>query len=162
MTQYSGDTLLGFVNRLIGTLFGGIAGLLVWSIATARGGSASANPYALAGVCFVGFPLVGYLLLCRFCSVANKSSTQAIFARLYSPAATQVNIIFIATFALIVGYSWQNTTYPSLSSIGSGFEVAWRRFLGVGIGVFAATIGSAIIPPISTRVSFLFSLLRLN
>ena len=76
------------------------------------------------------------------------------FARLYSPAATQVNIIFIATFALIVGYSWQNTTNPALSSIGSGFAVAWRRFAGVVIGVVAAAIGSSIIPPILTRVCF--------
>lgn len=50
-------------------------------------------------------------------------------------------------------YSWQNAHNPSLSSIGYGWDVAWRRFVCVMIGISVAFISSFIPPSSRQKVS---------
>jgi hypothetical protein len=38
----------------------------------------------------------------------------------------------------VIGYSWQDTHDPGSANPGWGFDVAWRRFVLVVAGVFAA------------------------
>jgi len=58
-------------------------------------------------------------------------------------------IIFSVTIALIVGYSWQDNHLITPSSPGTGWDVAWRRFTLVIIGVTSAFLFS-FLPPTST------------
>lgn len=51
---------------------------------------------------------------------------------------------------LVLGYSWQNANQPTLSAIGFGFAVAWRRFVAVMIGITVAFIWS-FLPPKATQ-----------
>ena len=89
--QYVGDTAFGFTVRVFGTFIGAVAGLLIWTIAA---GTGIANPYALAAVCAVAFPVL-------------------MFVRSYyqPPVAA---ILPIVTTMLILGYSYQDSHQPAL------------------------------------------------
>ncbi len=102
--QYVGDTAFGFTVRVFGTFIGAVAGLLIWTIAA---GTGIANPYALAATCAVAFPIL-------------------MFVRSYyqPPIAA---ILPIVTTMLVLGYSFQDSHSPALSSVGWGWDVAWRR-----------------------------------
>lgn len=62
-------------------------------------GSGRGNPYGLAAVTAVCFPVF-------------------FFGRLYFPASPMTLTIFFVTTVLVVGYSWQDTHFPTLSNAG--------------------------------------------
>lgn len=113
--------------RVFGTFLGAIAGLLIWSIAA---GGGIANPYALAVVCAFAFQVLFFIRVH------------------YTPPISA--ILPVVTTMLIVGYSWQDSHQPALSSVGWGFEVAWRRFVCVMLGITIAFI-AVFIPPKTTQ-----------
>ena len=100
-------------------------------------GGGDGNPYSLAAVAAVCFPVF-------------------FFARLYFPSPTMTVVIFFMTAQLVLGYSWQDAHLPPLSEAGKGIDVAWvslwftciisltlklntqKRFTLVSIGVLAA------------------------
>ncbi|KZT35081.1 hypothetical protein SISSUDRAFT_1064765 [Sistotremastrum suecicum HHB10207 ss-3] len=146
ISRFRGDTAFGLSARIIATFFGGVTGLAVWYISTGQG---SGNAFGLAATCAVVFPML-------------------MFARLYYPAPPMTLILFTVTTVLVVGYSWQDNhiTTPgspgtsvhfseipqnliSIISGGFGWNVAWRRFLLVTIGVSSAFIFS-LLPPSTT------------
>lgn len=57
------------------------------------------------------------------------------------------------TIALVIGFSWQGAHNPSLSSVGYGWDVAWRRFITVLIGITIAFIASLLPPSSRQKVS---------
>lgn len=91
------------------------------------------------------------------------------FYRNFHPIVVQ-GILTIVTVVLVVGYSIQDATLvngslmthlqkqrlsngvfqPSAGTVGVGWDVAWRRFLLVAIGVTIAFV-TAFIPPRSTQ-----------
>ena len=134
--RFRGETSYGFISRVLSTLFGGIVGMTMWWVtsicfhtcsehSTERlamisryisAGNGSGNPYSLAAVAAVCFP--------PFC-----------FARLYFPGPTMTIVIFFFTSQLVLGYSWQDTHLPPLSTAGKGFDVAWVRLNQIITGV---------------------------
>ncbi|EGN97169.1 hypothetical protein SERLA73DRAFT_183808 [Serpula lacrymans var. lacrymans S7.3] len=131
LARFRGDTTFGLVARIGSTFCGGIVGMVMWYVSA---GSGHGNPYGLLAVFAVCFPFF-------------------FFARLYWPGPPMVNMIFFVTTALVVGYSYQDTHLYIPSSPGWGFDVSWRRFLLVTIGVTAACIFS-FFPPNTTIRSY--------
>ncbi|GAA5957141.1 hypothetical protein JCM21900_003109 [Sporobolomyces salmonicolor] len=129
-TQFVGDTIFGFLVRVVGTFFGALVGLLIWSIAAQNG---RGNPYAVAATCAVAFPFI-------------------FFYRVhFMPPITA--ILPPVTTMLVLGYSWQNGHNPALSSVGWGWDVAWRRFVCVMIGISIAFVWTYIPPKTTQKVS---------
>ncbi|KAF4566043.1 hypothetical protein EYR36_011457 [Pleurotus pulmonarius] len=131
LARFRGDTTFGLTARILATFFGCIAGLIMWYISA---GTGHANAYGLGAVCAVCFPFFFY-------------------ARLYWPGPPMTNIIFFVTTVLVVGYSYQDNYIVVAASPGSGWDVAWRRFLLVTVGVSAAFLFS-FFPPSTTIRSY--------
>lgn len=111
-TAFVGDTVYGFVVRIVGTLGGAALGLCLWYIAS---GSGSGNPYTFALVCAIAFPFI------FFWRVHYMPPIEAILP--------------VVTTMLIIGYSWQGGNAASYGSVGFGWSVGWRRAVCVGIGI---------------------------
>ncbi|KAJ1715186.1 hypothetical protein NYO67_2681 [Aspergillus flavus] len=115
MSEFTFSTL----GRLVGTVAGGVLGLLAWYIGSANG---PGNPYGLSAVMAVMLAILMWI-------------------RLYLPPnLVQGGIMGGATFMLVVAYSYDDTHIPSYGNPGVGYTVFWRRLLLVLIGVGAATI----------------------
>ncbi|KAI5478848.1 hypothetical protein MNV49_004580 [Pseudohyphozyma bogoriensis] len=126
-TAYVGDTTFGFYMRVIGTFSGAVIGMVVWYIGAGHG---TGNPYGMAAICAVVFPLL-------------------MFHRVhFTPVIA--GILPAVTAMLVIGYSWQDANQPAGSSVGYGFDVAWRRMVCVMIGITVAYIG-ALLPPKATQ-----------
>ncbi|KAM0749705.1 hypothetical protein T439DRAFT_326581 [Meredithblackwellia eburnea MCA 4105] len=126
-TQYVGDTTFNFVIRVFGTFAGAVIGMVMWYIGAGKG---TGSPYGIAAVAAVCLPFI-------------------MFYRIYyQPVPTA--ILPAVTCMLVLGYSWQNANQPSLSSVGWGWDIAWRRFVCVLIGITAAWLW-AYLPPRSTQ-----------
>ncbi|KAL1753824.1 hypothetical protein FB107DRAFT_264038 [Schizophyllum commune] len=128
LMRFRGDTTFGLVSRILTTFFGGLLGTVVWYISS--GATDSGNAYGLAAVCAVCFPFFFY-------------------ARLHWPGPPISSAIFFVTVMLVIAYSYRNTWVSLPGSPGFGIEIAWRRFVLVTCGVFAAFIFS-FLPPSTT------------
>jgi len=95
-------------------------------------GSGSGNPYGSAAiVAVVLVPLI--------------------FIRLFSPPQyLPGTLLFMATWVLVVGYSWLDDHLLISGNPGHGWSVAWRRFVLVSIGAAASFI-VMMLPPKSGR-----------
>ncbi|KAL5518361.1 hypothetical protein ACEPAH_43 [Sanghuangporus vaninii] len=129
LSRFRGDTIFGWVSRIVGTFCGGIIGTVMWYASTGLG---NGNSYGLAAVCAVAYPFL-------------------LFIRLYYPAAPMSRTIFLVTIGLVIGYSWQDAKLPNLSNAGLGVRVAWIRFILVTIGVTVAFIFSYLPPSTTLR-----------
>ncbi|KAF8310786.1 hypothetical protein DL93DRAFT_2084164 [Clavulina sp. PMI_390] len=127
--RFKGDTAVNFTFRIIATFCGGIAGLVVWYISA---GDGLGNPYGLAATCLIFFPI-----LFTF--------------RIYYPGPPITTLITSVTAALVFGYSYKDTHDPTPGSPGFGWDVAWRRFVGVVMGVTAAFLFSFLPPSVTVR-----------
>ncbi|KAG5730014.1 hypothetical protein E4T56_gene20195 [Termitomyces sp. T112] len=127
IARFQGDTIFGFVSRILATFLGGVGGMVMWYISC---GSGRGNAYGLAAVCAVCFPIL-------------------FFARLYWPGPPMTIIVLGVTCMLVIGYSYQDVHQILPGTPGYGFSVAWRRFVLVVVGVFAAFIAS-FLPPATT------------
>ncbi|KAL7418186.1 hypothetical protein BDY24DRAFT_437656 [Mrakia frigida] len=128
LALYSGETAMAWVGRVMGTFAGCIVGLLVWSIGA--GGTGKGTPWGIGAACAVSFPLI-------------------MLVRLYYPGPPLTRIIFSVSTVLVIGYGWQNAHGVQYTSGTWGFDVAWRRFLLVLIGISAAWFWS-FVPPVSS------------
>ncbi|KEI37617.1 uncharacterized protein L969DRAFT_89573 [Mixia osmundae IAM 14324] len=123
-TEFVGQTVFNFVYRIACSIVGAVVGLVIWYIAAGNG---DGNAYALGVVwAIVVLPIMAI--------------------RLYYPAVIN-SIIAGITAILVVGYSWQDTHYPSVGQeTGHGWEAAWKRCVLVIVGVTAAFL-AAFLPP---------------
>ncbi|KAF5319812.1 hypothetical protein D9611_012858 [Ephemerocybe angulata] len=129
MARFRGDTTFGLAARIFATLFGGVIGMVMWYISA---GSGTASPYAFAAVCGVSFPFF-YMVW------------------LYAPIPPMPRLIIFVTAMLVLGYSYQDTHMVIAGAPGHGWEVAWKRFVLVTIGVVAAFIASLLPPTMTLR-----------
>ncbi|KAJ6502261.1 hypothetical protein C8R45DRAFT_818343 [Mycena sanguinolenta] len=127
LSRFRGDTVFGLSARVFSTFFGGVLGLVMWYISA---GAGNGNAYGLAAVCAVCYPFF-------------------FFGRLYYPGPPMRVVILFVTANLVIGYSYQDQYIVTPGSPGFGWEVAWRRFLLVTVGVVAAGIFS-LLPPSTT------------
>ncbi|KAJ7581095.1 hypothetical protein C8J56DRAFT_256925 [Mycena floridula] len=123
LARFRGDTAFGLAARIFSTFLGGVVGMCMWYIC-------QGNPYGFAAVCGVCLPFF-------------------LFARLYWPGPPMISIIFFVTALLVLGYSYQDRIIDLPGNPGSGFTLAWRRFVLVTVGVTAAFIFS-FFPPSTT------------
>ncbi|KAJ3758691.1 hypothetical protein EV360DRAFT_43339 [Lentinula raphanica] len=139
--RFRGDTTFGFLTRILSTFLGGGVGLCMWYICAPTTGH-QASPYALGAIFAVCFPFFFYI-------------------RLYIPGPPMRILIFFVTTVLVsvesssrmivIGYSYQDQFQALPSSPGVGWSVAWRRFLLVACGVFAAFVFSFFPPAFTLR-----------
>ncbi|KAJ9653803.1 hypothetical protein H2201_009098, partial [Coniosporium apollinis] len=119
ITSFSADFAFEFVCKALGTIIGGILGMLAWYIGS---GSGLGNPYGLAAVMAV-------------------FGTVIVWLRLWAPPhLLPATIMGSVTCFLIVGYSYGDTHIPEYGSPGVGYGVFWHRTVLVLVGFGLAAI----------------------
>ncbi|CAI7646711.1 unnamed protein product [Penicillium glandicola] len=116
---YMADFTFSLICRAIGTIVGGVLGLVAWYIGSGHG---EGNPYGLAAIMAVVLTIL-------------------MWGRIFAPPATlQAMMMAGATCILVVGYSFEDTHIPAYGNPGWGYNVFWRRLTLVLIGSVAALI----------------------
>ncbi|RHZ68945.1 hypothetical protein CDV55_100099 [Aspergillus turcosus] len=116
---YMSDFTFSLICRAVGTVIGGVVGLVAWYIGS---GSGPGNPYGLAAI---SAPVIVVFM----------------WGRLFlSPALLQATVMSAATFFLVIGYSLADTQIPQYGNPGVGYSVFWRRLVLVFVGFAAALI----------------------
>ncbi|EPQ25662.1 uncharacterized protein PFL1_06799 [Pseudozyma flocculosa PF-1] len=117
LALHGGELIFSLSLRLVGTVLGLLAGMVIWYCST---GSGNGNPYGIGAATAVGFvPLI--------------------FIRAFAPMTLLLPALMLGvTTVLIVGYSWIDSHLPVLANSGIGVDVAWRRALLVLIGMGVA------------------------
>ncbi|OCF42538.1 hypothetical protein I317_03654 [Kwoniella heveanensis CBS 569] len=129
LAVFSGDTGVAWLVRVVASFWGALFGMVTWYIGC---GSGKGNPYGLAAVCAVTFPI-------------------AIFYRVHFPGPVLTAVMTPVTFGLVIGYSYFNGSIGPLTYAQWGWDVAWRRFVCVMIGITAAWLFSYIPPVFSAK-----------
>nr|XP_031859088.1 uncharacterized protein CI109_005438 [Kwoniella shandongensis]KAA5526160.1 hypothetical protein CI109_005438 [Kwoniella shandongensis] len=154
LAVYSGDTTSAWLGRVVASFWGCLCGMVVWYIGS---GSGQGNAYGLAAICAVTFPI-------------------AIFFRVHFPGPVLTAVMTPVTFGLVIGYvsgsnscvplleltnvsfqSYFNGTIGPLTYAQWGWDVAWRRFVCVMIGITAAWLFSYIPPVYSAKRAIRYS-----
>lgn len=119
LVAYTADFVYGFALRLIGTVVGGVLGMVCWYIGAGNG---PGNPYGMAAIMALAIVLL-------------------MWGRLFAPPALLQGVLLMAsTLYLVIAYSWIDTHIPSYGNPGAGYSVFWRRTLLVMIGFTASAI----------------------
>jgi len=128
--QYTADFVFGFGLKMIGTILGGVIGMVCWYIGAGNG---LGEPYGMAAIVAVAIvPLM--------------------YGRLFAPlAALQGILSAAATMYLVMAYSWVDTHIPSYGNPGLGYSVFWRRTLLVIVGFTTAALVTFIPRPPSAN-----------
>ncbi|KAK8861286.1 hypothetical protein IAR55_002105 [Kwoniella newhampshirensis] len=131
LAVFSGDTTSAWLGRVVASFWGCLLGMVAWYIGC---GSGQGNPYGLAAVCAVTFPM-------------------AIFFRVHFPGPVLTAVMTPVTF----GLSYFNGSIGPLTYAQWGWDVAWRRFVCVMIGITAAWLFSYIPPVYSAKRAIRYS-----
>ncbi|CAG8947604.1 unnamed protein product [Penicillium salamii] len=116
---YMADFTFSLLCRAIGTIIGGVLGLVAWYIGSGHG---PGNPYGLAAV------MAAVIII-------------LMWGRIFAPMALlQAMMMAGATCILVIGYSYDDTHIPAYGNPGWGYNVFWRRLVLVLIGSAAALI----------------------
>ncbi|KAL6893256.1 hypothetical protein GGI43DRAFT_174792 [Trichoderma evansii] len=116
---YMADFTFSLISRALGTVIGGLFGLVAWYIGS---GSGHGNPYGLAASTAV------FIVM-------------AMWLRVFLPLAyVQATAMGGVTMILILGFSYDFAHFPQYGSPGLGYQAFWRRLVDVLIGFAAATV----------------------
>jgi hypothetical protein len=85
---YMADFIFSMISRAVGTVVGGVLGLLIWYVGS---GDGPGNPYGLAAI---SAPVIAILMWGRL---------------FFDPALLQATVMGAATCMLVVGYSYDDT-----------------------------------------------------
>jgi hypothetical protein len=119
IVPYTADLIYGVAMRIIGTVVGGVIGVVAWYIGAGNG---PGNPHGMAAI--MGAVIIVFM-----------------WWRLFSPPLLMpAGIMAAATAYLVVAYSWVNTHTPSYGNTTEGYSVFWHRLVLVLIGFAAAII----------------------
>lgn len=116
---YMADFTFSMVSKLLGTVVGGVLGMVTWYIGS---GSGQGNPYGMAASS--GLMLVVVLWLRIF----------------LPPSFTNATVLSGATFCLVVGFSYDQHHIRQYGAPGVGYEAFWKRAVTVLIGFVAAAV----------------------
>ncbi|PLB53541.1 hypothetical protein P170DRAFT_435148 [Aspergillus steynii IBT 23096] len=128
---YMADFTVSLVGRTVGTVVGGVMGMLAWYVGSGHG---PGNAYGLAAI-----TAVMTLIL--------------MWWRLFLPPAfTMAAIMSGATFMLVIGFSYDDTHLSQYGLPGHGYEAFYKRLVTVLLGFVAAFIVQIFPrPPSATR-----------
>ncbi|KIR40091.1 hypothetical protein I307_04809 [Cryptococcus deuterogattii 99/473] len=126
------------LSRVVASFWGCLIGMVLWYIGS---GSGQGNPYGIAAVCAVAFPL-------------------ASFFRIHFPGPLLTAVMTPVTMGLVIGYSYYNGTIGPLTNAEWGWDVAWRRYVCVFIGISAAWAFSYVPPVYSAKRAIRYSYAR--
>lgn len=116
---YMADFTFSLISRALGTVIGGLFGLVAWYIGS---GSGSGNPYGLAA------STAAFIVI-------------AMWLRIFLPLAyVQATAMGGVTMILILGFSYDFDHQPQYGSPGLGYQAFWKRLVDVLIGFAAATV----------------------
>ena len=114
---YMSEFTFGLFTRTVGTVLGGVMGMVTWYI---ESGNGPGNPYGMAAI-------TGVMLI------------PLVWWRLFLPVSFSFAIIMgSATFALVIGFSWDQGHLTQYGLPGKGYEAFWKRVVTVLIGFLAA------------------------
>lgn len=119
LVVYMADFTFSLVSRGLGTVFGGVMGMLAWYIGSGSGGG---NPYGLGASTAVFTAILIWLRI------------------FLPPAFASACMMSGATFALIVGFSYDHSHIQQYGLPGKGYVSFWKRLVTVLIGFVAAFI----------------------
>ncbi|KLP20147.1 membrane protein [Fusarium fujikuroi] len=116
---YLADFTFSLIARTIGTIVGGVIGMVAWYIGA---GSGVGNPYGMAAS-------TGVMII------------PMLWWRLYLPPSFAfATIMGGATFCLVLGFSWDHDHIVQYGLPGKGYEAFWKRVVTVLIGFVAAFV----------------------
>lgn len=119
LLMYMADFTFSLVSRLLGTIIGGLIGLAAWY---AGSGNGTGNPYGLGATTAVAVVVLMWL-------------------RIFLPASyMQASVMAASTFALIIGFSYDQRHYVQYGLPGIGYVAFWKRVVTVLLGFVAAFI----------------------
>ncbi|KAM0273920.1 hypothetical protein ACHAQH_008124 [Verticillium albo-atrum] len=119
LVVYMADFTFSVIARVLGTIIGGLVGMVTWYIGA---GSGPGNPYGMAAITAVMIVPI-------------------IWMRLFLPPAFAIAVIMGgATFALVVGFSWDQDHTNQYGLPGKGYAAFWKRIVTVLLGFVASLI----------------------
>ncbi|POR31125.1 Uncharacterized protein TPAR_08710 [Tolypocladium paradoxum] len=128
---YMADFTFSVVSRGLGTVIGGVMGMVAWYIGS---GSGPGNPYGMGA------------------STAVMTVILMWWRVFLPPAYAQASIMSGATFALVVGYSYDQHHIQQYGPPGQGYAAFWKRLVTVLLGFVAAFVVQLFPkPPSATR-----------
>lgn len=126
---YMADFSVSLIARGLGTVIGGVIGMVAWYIGS---GSGPGNPYGIGAIsAFAIMVLVWWRIF-------------------LPPAFAAASIMGGATFALVVGFSWDQSHINQYGLPGKGYEAFWKRLVTVLLGFIASSIVQLFPRPPST------------
>lgn len=128
---YMADFTFSMVARGLGTVLGGVLGMVAWYIGSGHG---TGNAYGMA-------------------AITGAMTVVLLWWRLYLPPAfTMASIMTAVTFVLVVGFSYDDTHIQQYGLPGHGYEAFWKRLVTVLLGFVAALVVQLFPrPPSTTR-----------
>ncbi|OAA64128.1 hypothetical protein LEL_10648 [Akanthomyces lecanii RCEF 1005] len=119
LLPFMADFVVSIFSRAVGTVVGGALGTVAWYIGS---GSGNGNPYGLGAITALMTVIIVWL-------------------RIWSPHMfTVAGIMCGATYALVIGFSYDNGHINQYGLPGRGYEAFWKRVVTVFIGLVAAAI----------------------
>ena len=128
---YMADFTFSLIGRVVGTVLGGLLGMIAWYIGS---GSGPGNPYGLAAITAV-------------------MALIFIWCRLFFPHSLVGGAVMSGiTFVLVLGFSFDATHIDSYGLPGYGYEAFYKRVVTVLLGLLAGLIVQIFPrPPSSSR-----------
>lgn len=130
ISENMADNLYGFGSRILYTFYAGVVAMVAWYISTGNGDGNRAG--FMVVVCILYFILMFYRE----------------FAVHTTPMPT---IVMVVTTVIILGLSWTDGMKITLPTIGVGYEVAWKRFVTVVIGLSFGFICALVPRPVTGK-----------
>ena len=116
---YMADFTFSVVSRALGTVIGGVMGMVAWYIGSGHG---PGNPYGMGAITAVMTVIL-------------------VWWRIFLPPPfAQASIMSGATFALVVGFSYDQHHIQQYGLPGQGYEAFWKRLVTVLLGFVAAFV----------------------
>ncbi|RAL03166.1 uncharacterized protein BO80DRAFT_377027 [Aspergillus ibericus CBS 121593] len=128
---YTADFTVSLVSRAVGTVVGGVLGMVAWYIGSGHG---PGNPYGLG-------------------AITAAMTVVLMWWRIFLPPALALAAIMSgATFVLVIGFSYDDANAQQYGLPGRGDTAFWKRLVTVLLGFFAATVVQLFPrPPSATR-----------
>lgn len=131
LLPYMADFTFSVLCRGLGTVFGGVLGMVAWYIGS---GSGPGNPYGLAAISAVMVVILMWLRI------------------FLPPQYAQASIMAGATFVLVIGFSYDTHHIVQYGLPGVGYEAFWKRLVTVLLGFVASCVVQLLPrPPSATK-----------